>query len=357
MKKKRVLVGMSGGVDSSVTAALLKKRGYDVIGITLQLMPKEDETISSCCNLGAINDAKRVASRLGIPHYTVNSRHPFKEKVMDYFVDQYLSGYTPNPCVECNRYIKFDELLSKAKDLDADFVATGHYVRRTYSPKRGVYYLKKGIDPAKDQSYFLYMLQSRQLEKILFPLGGYIKDDIRDIARNLVLINADKPDSQEICFVGTKSYKDYIRETVDADYLKPGTIVDTSGKVLGTHSGIFQYTIGQRKGLNLGTHDALYVLKIDAKLNQVIVGAKEGLKSTLISLKQFSLVNPDEDVVGKSFQIKMRYQMTMINATVLSVEEDEAVLQLDMPHSFVALGQSCVLYRGDRVIGGGVIRG
>ncbi len=356
MKKKRVLVGMSGGVDSSVTAALLKKRGYDVIGITLQLLPKEDEKISSCCNLGAINDAKRVASRLGIPHYTVNSREPFKEKVMDYFVDQYLSGYTPNPCVECNRYIKFDELMSKAKDLDADYVATGHYVRRSYSPKRNAYFLKKGIDPAKDQSYFLYMLQSHQLANILFPLGGFVKEDIRAIARDLVLINADKPDSQEICFVGTKSYKDYIRDNVDASHLQPGDIMDTSGKVLGRHEGIFQYTIGQRKGLNLGIHDAYYVLKIDAKTNTVIVGPKESLKSTLIRLKQFSLVNQDEPVMGKRFQIKLRYQMTLIEAKVVYLEGDEAELQLEMPHSFVALGQSCVVYLGDRVIGGGVIR-
>ncbi|NBV42185.1 tRNA 2-thiouridine(34) synthase MnmA, partial [bacterium] len=242
---------MSGGVDSSVTAALLKRRGYDVIGVTMQLLPKEQEKQSACCNLDAICDAQRVAAKLNIPHYVLNIRDTFKEKVIDYFVDHYISGLTPNPCVECNRHIKFDELRRMGDDLGTDYVATGHYVRRTFSPKKGLYFLKKAKDLSKDQSYFLYMLNSESLSKTFFPLGGYLKTEIRAIADQLGLINAKKPDSQEICFVTKGTYKEFVEQQLDGKPVEGGTISDLDGKVLGFHSGIHHFTIGQRKGLGI----------------------------------------------------------------------------------------------------------
>lgn len=355
-RKKRVLLGMSGGVDSSVAAYLLKKQGYDVIGITMQLLPKDDEKVSNCCNLGAIGDAKRVAAKLNIPHYTINSRDVFKEKVIDHFTQNYLAGYTPNPCVECNRHIKFDEMERKAKDMGADYIATGHYVKRTRSPKTGKYFLRCANDQGKDQSYFLYMMPQAQLAKTLFPLGRYEKDEIREIARALDLINADKPDSQEICFV-PKSYKDYIKKNVDAADIKGGDIVNMEGAVLGKHDGVYQYTIGQRKGLSLGTHEPMYVIKIDGVKNQVVVGNKDILKRNELSLLQFTLINPDFEILGKTVEIKVRYQMAMINAVVTSHDGARATLELKTPHSFIASGQSCVLYKGDLVLGGGIIEG
>ncbi len=342
---------MSGGVDSSVTVALLKKRGYDVIGITMQLLPQDLEKQSACCNLGSTNDAKRVASRLGVPHYTINSRAPFQEKVIDYFVSGYLSGYTPNPCVECNRHIKFEELKSRAREFDADYVATGHYVRRTKGKNR--FYLKKAKDASKDQSYFLYMLQSEQLKSILFPLGGYLKSEIREIANGLGLVNANKPDSQEICFVSQKSYREFIKERLKDD-VPAGDIVDTTGKKLGSHTGIFQYTIGQRRGLNLSSPEPLFVLKIDKNTNTVVVGKQDELKSQSVKLHTFTQVN-DEPIVGKTFSIKMRYQMTPYQGRVISLEDGRAVVDLKNGQSFVTPGQSCVIYDKDRVIGGGII--
>ncbi|MSR88868.1 MAG: tRNA 2-thiouridine(34) synthase MnmA [Candidatus Margulisbacteria bacterium] len=353
--KKRVLVGMSGGVDSSVAAALLKKRGYDVIGITMQLLPTDSEKDSACCNLGSVNDAKRVASALGIPHYSINSRAPFQEKVIDHFVSQYLQGHTPNPCVECNRHIKFEELYAKAKDLDADYIATGHYCKKYYHPATGTYQLRRAKDPIKDQSYFLYMMQSEQLKSVLFPLGGYDKSEIREMARELKLVNADKEDSQEICFVTQKSYKTFIQEQADPEYLKPGDIVGLNGEKLGTHAGIYQYTIGQRRGINISGPDPLYVLKINAADNTVVVGPLEGLRHASLALKHVTLVNPSENVVGKEFGVKMRSQMAMVTGKVISCADGEARVELLSAQSFMPTGQSCVLYQGDRVVGGGVI--
>ena len=355
-KKKRVLVGMSGGVDSSVTAALLKKRGYDVIGITLQLLPKEQEKTSACCNLGAIDDARRVAAKLNIPHYVVNSRNHFEDKVINHFVDQYLNGLTPNPCVECNRSIKFDELYAKLKELNADYIATGHYCRRTHSPSSNSYNLLTAKDTQKDQSYFLYMIQSEQLKHILFPLGNFTKPEIREMARAFGLINADKPDSQEICFVSQQSYKQFIENRLDGELPKSGNIVDTDGTILGKHEGLYRYTIGQRRGLNINTPEPKYVLKIDAKTNTITVGDKDSLKIDKIPLIKFSIVRPNEDITGKTYSVKLRYQMTSIRAKVVQHNKDECIIQLPKSQAFIASGQSCVLYKKDRVIGGGIIK-
>jgi len=357
MSKKRVLLGMSGGVDSSVSAALLKQRGYDVIGITMQLLPKEQEKQSACCNLDAVCDAQRVAAKLKIPHYVINIRDNFKEKVIDYFVDQYVNGFTPNPCVECNRHIKFDELRRVAEEMGADYVATGHYVRRAFNPHTKQFTLRKAKDPGKDQSYFLYMLSAEQLAKTLFPLGGYFKSEIREIASRLGLINADKPDSQEICFVTKGSYKQFVEAQLGKKPVEGGDIVGMDGVVLSTHSGIHNFTIGQRKGIGIAAPDPLYVVRINPFTRQVTVGPKGALRSESVTLNTTTLVNPNEIIVGKPLTMKMRYQMTPFEVTVTDWKDDQAEIALHVPQEFTSPGQSAVLYSGDRVVGGGVIGG
>lgn len=354
MKQKiRVIVGMSGGVDSSVTAAILKKRGYDVIGMTMQLLPKEEERISKCCNLSAVDDAKRVCAQLHIPHYTINSRQPFKDKVMTPFINSYLAGETPNPCVECNRYIKFDELYARAKDLGATYIATGHYCKRTKSPDGTRYFLKKAKDHSKDQSYFLYMLRSEQLKYILFPLGNYQKSEIRDLALKYNFRNASKPDSQEICFV-QGSYKDYVESKLP-EAPKPGPIITTDGKVLGQHQGIHAYTIGQRKRLGISSPYPLYVQNILPAQNTLVVGNANDITHTHIQLHQFSSVNKSENLILKTVDVKTRYQMSPFKATVTSIKNNTAVLKLLNAQNQVSPGQSAVLYHKDHVLGGGVI--
>lgn len=352
--KKKVVIGMSGGVDSSVAAALLKKRGYEVIGITMQMLPKEMQEVSACCNLNAVHDAKRVASKLGIAHYTINIRESFKKHVMDPFVNSYLQGQTPNPCVECNRHIKFDELYQKAKELGADYVATGHYCKRTYSAKQNHYLLRKAKDGIKDQTYFLYMI-GHALDHILFPLGGYEKAEIRRMAEDFGLINAKKPDSQEICFVSGRSYREFIDDYVKDKVMPEGNIIDARGKVLGRHKGIHTVTIGQRKGLGIAYPEPLYVYKINAKDNTVIVGVKGEFDSASLTLAQVTLINPNETVMGKTFQVKSRYNMTPFQAKV--TEQNSHTLTLFMPvaQAFITPGQSGVLYERDRVVGGGII--
>ena len=355
--KNRVVLGMSGGVDSSVAAAWLKKQGYDVIGVTMQLLPKESEHDSACCNINSITEAKYVANQLGIPHYTLNIRDSFKHHVIDYFVNEYVLGRTPNPCVECNRYIKFDELWTKAKSLGADYVATGHYCKRTVNHRSGYYYFKKAKDQRKDQTYFLYMMDQDSLKHTLFPLGNFEKSEIRQMAEEWGLINAKKSESQEICFVTKDTYRQFIEKQLDGDPPQPGDIVDMEGTILGTHQGLHYYTIGQRKGLNISQSVPLYVLKIDAKTNRLIVGGKGALHSTIINASQFSLVNPNQSIIGKSFDIKTRYQMIPFRARVKSLTENNICLESRSPQEYITPGQSVVLYDKEFVIGGGVIAG
>ncbi|NDC82482.1 tRNA 2-thiouridine(34) synthase MnmA [bacterium] len=354
--KKRILLGMSGGVDSSVSAALLKRRGYDVIGITMQLLPKEQEKQSACCNLDAVCDAQRVAAKLEIPHFVVNIRDTFQDKVINYFVDQYVNGLTPNPCIECNRHIKFDELRKIGLEMGTDYVATGHYVRRLFSPATRRFTLRKAKDLTKDQSYFLYMLSSEQLAKTVFPLGDFHKTDVRKMAETMGLINAQKPDSQEICFVTKGTYKQFVHDQLGERRIEGGAIVNLEGTVLGFHQGIHQFTIGQRKGLGIASSEPLYVIKINPSDRSVTVGPKGALSSSRIHLHSTCLVDDRESIVGRTLSMKMRYQMTPFQVEVESWDATEAIIRCVIPQEFTSPGQSAVIYDGNRVVGGGVIR-
>ncbi len=354
-KKPRVVVGMSGGVDSSVVAALLKKRGYDVIGMTLQLLARDSEQASACCNLAAVHDAKRICSRLKIPHYSVNLRETFSEEIISYFVSSYQKGLTPNPCIECNRKIKFTHLYQKARELDAPFVATGHYVQITKSRKIPGLRLNVAKDLGKDQSYFLYMLTESQLQHVMFPLGGYQKHQVRALAHRFGLVNADKPDSSDICFVAGKSYKDFLDEHIDLSDRKPGFIVDFSGKVLGSHSGLYGYTVGQRKGLGISSKTPLFVYKLDIASNTLVVGPADAVSHQTVTLDNLSMVNPREPLLDRTFLLKTRYQMMPVLAKVTSTETQSMSLTLKAPQAFLSPGQSGVLYDGKRVVGGGII--
>ena len=355
-RKPRIVVGMSGGVDSSVTVALLKKRGFEVIGVTLQLLPKEKAQQSACCNLDAIEDAKRVAYRLKIPHYTANSRNIFQERVIQPFINSYANGETPNPCVECNRYIKFDELWTKAQEIGGDYMATGHYCRIIKRSKTQTYDLLEAKDTHKDQSYFLYMLNQEKLSKIKFPLGYFTKPEIRKMAEDMGLLTANKPDSQEICFVAQKSYKNYVSPHLNEEQKKSGPIVTLAGDIVGQHEGLYKYTIGQRKGLNIAWPYPLYVLDINVTQNKIVVGEKDQLQKKTLKLNQFSLVNADEHILNNSFTIKCRYQMKAIKAIIRSHTVSEAEIELSEPFSAIANGQSCVVYKGKRIVGGGIIQ-
>ena len=359
----RVVVAMSGGVDSSVCAALLASEGYDVIGVTLQLYD-HGETIKkakACCAGQDIYDAKRVAEMMNFPHYVLDYEDNFREKVIENFADTYLAGSTPIPCVRCNQTVKFHDLLAVAKDLGADCMATGHYIKRIMGSEGGE--LHRAHDNGKDQSYFLFATTREQLDYLRFPLGSFIKSETRSLAVKFGLNVASKPDSQDICFVPTGKYTDVI-EKIRPLSGKPGNIVHLNGQVLGKHRGIMYYTIGQRRGLGLpdgSGEDPLFVIKIDQNTNQVIVGPREALKRKKIWLEDINWLGKGEynkNLDGFQLRVKVRSTRSPVLATFL-LEGDEIIVELDQPDEGISPGQACVFYSAEssakRTLGGGWI--
>jgi tRNA-specific 2-thiouridylase len=357
----KVLVAMSGGVDSSVSAYLLKKQGYDVIGLSLQLWDRRGlEGSNACCSIETVKIAKSVARRIGIDHYTIDVRDAFYRHVIEEFCNSYLSGLTPNPCILCNKYIKFDFLLMKARELGAEMIATGHYARiqktdnRPKTTDRDRVLLMKGVDPRKDQSYVLYVMTQEQLSKTIFPLGGLTKEETREIARKAGLECAIRAESQEICFVGNGGYGDFIRH-LNEDSLKEGPIVNINGEVLGTHKGIAFYTIGQRKGLNIPFREPLYVVEIDAENNRIIAGSREEAFKKTIKVRDLNWISMDSISEPMKVTVKIRSTMDDTPAMVFPFDDKRILVEFDEPQWAPAPGQSAVFYSDDLVIGGGVI--
>ncbi|MBP2649380.1 MAG: tRNA-specific 2-thiouridylase mnmA [Firmicutes bacterium] len=353
--KPRVVVAMSGGVDSSLTAALLVRQGYDVIGATMQIWDTERESDDrGCCSLTAVGDARRVADTLGIPYYVLNFRDIFQKTVVEYFIREYASGRTPNPCIACNRYVKFEGLLKKAFALGAEYLATGHYSRISFDNQANRYVLRKGVDTTKDQSYALYNLNQQTLKHFLMPLGDFTKVETRQMAREIGLAVADKPDSQEICFVPDDDYKKFLEEKAPQS-LRPGDMVDTAGNVIGRHKGLPLYTVGQRKGLGLAAGMPLYVVALDPENNRVIVGTNNDVFSSELIAEDMNYIAFDEINQPITAGVKIRYNAKEAPATVSPLPGGKVAVKFDTPQRAVTPGQAVVLYDGDVVLGGGTI--
>lgn len=361
----RIVCAMSGGVDSSVAAALLVERGYEVIGISMRLAGSDDGAhaparSSGCCSLADFQDAARVADRLEIPHYVFDMREEFSTSVVQPFVNEYLSGRTPSPCILCNREIKFSLLRRKATELGAQHVATGHYARRVR--EGGQWRLLGGVDRAKDQSYFLFEMGQRELAHTLFPVGGMSKTTVRSEAERLGLVVADKPDSQEICFVPDGRYADVV-ERLAADRVRPGSIVDEEGRELAGHGGVHRYTVGQRRGLGVAAKEPLYVSALDAQTGRVTVSPRSGLARVGLELTDIVWTSGEAEPDGSAFEVRIRYRHAGVRARLdcpqppgVSSEAASARIWFDEPQEGVSPGQAAVFYRGDEVIGGGWIR-
>src|SRR6266542_3087981 len=357
----RIVVAMSGGVDSSVTAALLKHQGHDVIGVTLNVWPESsvDETTrtKACCGIAAVDDARRVADLLEIPYYVLNFRELFREYVIADFVREYARGRTPNPCVRCNQHVKFRPVLQRAAALGADYVATGHYVRRDQDPGSGRYRLRKAADPSKDQSYVLFPMQQDELARTLFPLGDLPKSETRRLAEEFGLPVAKKPESMEICFIPDNKYGRYVQEAAPQAAV-PGPIVDMQGRYLGEHPGVMFFTVGQRKGLGLTSAEPLYVVDIDAERNALIVGADSDLRCRGLIAEDLNLVALPALDGPVRCRARIRYRMEEAPATIEpALEEGESAVRVifDAPQRAVTPGQAVVFYDGDVVLGGATI--
>ena len=368
MSSQTIAVAMSGGVDSSTVAAMLRAEGHNVIGLTMQLwnqrrlaghegMPESVQ--GRCCSLDDVYDARRVAETIGIPYYVVNHEERFERDVVRPFVEEYLSGRTPIPCSLCNNHLKFDQLLIVARQIGADRVATGHYAQVTFNQETGRWLLKRPADKSKDQTYFLFGLTQEQLSRTMFPLGGMTKPEVRELARKHALVIAEKPDSQEICFVPGGDYKRfldaYLAEQGEPPLETPGEMVTTDGRVIGEHTGIHNFTVGQRKGLGVATGSPLYVLQIKGDTRQVIVGKDEELYSRTLRAHRVNLISVAELREPMRVAVKIRHRHQPAPAMIESTGPDQILVTFDDPQRAITPGQAAVFYDGDTVVGGGWI--
>lgn len=356
MEKTKAVIAMSGGVDSSVAALLTKEKGYECIGATMKLFDNGDVGISrekTCCSLDDVEDARSVAQSLGMKFYVFNFTEDFKAAVIDRFISDYENGRTPNPCIDCNRFLKFDRLYRRAREIGFDYVVTGHYAR--IEKCGGRYVLKKAVDETKDQSYVLYSMTQEQLAHTLFPLGGFRKTEVRSIAAEHGFINAKKHDSQDICFVREGSYTDFIRQSTGKEY-PPGDFIDTSGNVVGTHKGIIHYTVGQRRGLGIASEESYYVKEIRTRDNTVVLCRADELYSKTLTADNINLISVSEIKEPMRVCAKIRYRQKEQPATVVQTDENTLLIEFDEPQRAVTSGQAVVLYDGDTVVGGGTIR-
>ncbi len=352
--EKRALIAMSGGVDSSVAALLTQRAGYECVGCTMRLYNNEDVGITdkTCCTADDATDAKSVCLRLGMPHYVFNFSEDFKKQIIQKFAGSYFEGATPNPCIDCNRYMKFEKLYERARLLGCSRIVTGHYAR--IECENGRWLLKKALDPAKDQSYVLYTLTPGQLSHTLFPLGGLTKEETRAIAAENGFLNSNKPDSQDICFVPDGDYASVI-EAVTGRKSEPGDFVDENGNVLGRHKGIIHYTVGQRKGLGIASSAPLFVTGVDPVKNTVTLTHGAGLFTDTVTVTDINLSAVDSIPEPMRVEAKIRYRHTPAPATAVQTDDNTLVIQFDAPQRAVTRGQAAVLYVGDTVIGGGTI--